>query len=150
MRTPLLIGMLALAAIAPAGADGEPRSILSVEGGGTRIHDDDSTVGALRIHRGLGSRGLFRIQLGATVAAFGTLDLGVEFHPWPRARVSPFLGAGGGLMSEDEYFGTFVRGTAGLEAKLSRRVVLRLAFQAGTHDGEAGPHLATLGVGWRF
>jgi hypothetical protein len=84
------------------------------------------------------------------VAGYGALDLGVEAHPWPRARVSPFLGVGAGIMAEDEYIGTFLRGTAGLEAKLSRGAVLRLAVQAGTHDGQDGPHLATLGVGWRF
>jgi hypothetical protein len=53
-------------------------------------------------------------------------------------------------MGEDEYTGGFFRGTAGLEARLSARAVLRLALQAGTHDGEAGPHLATIGIGWRF
>lgn len=150
MRTTLLITTLALAAASPArGGDG-PRWMVSAEGGRIRIHDDETAVGALRIQRDLGSRGLFRVQLGAIVAASGALDAGVELHPWPQARVSPFLGAGGGLMSEDEYFGLYFRGTAGLEAKLSTSVVMRLCVQAGTHDGQAGPHLATLGLGWRF
>ena len=95
MRTTLLIGMLALGVPAAAHAGDAPRFTVSAEGGGTWIHEDDeSAVGALRLQRGLDSRRRFRVQLGAAIAAFGALDAGLEFHAWPRARVSPFLGVG--------------------------------------------------------
>lgn len=116
----------------------------------SEIHDDDrSAGGALRLSRDLGG-GPFHIQAGIAAAAYGAVDLGLEWRVLPRARVSPFLGVGGGLMGEDEYVGLFVRGTAGLEARLSERAVLRLGVQGGTHDGQPGPHQATIGIGWRF
>jgi hypothetical protein len=149
-RITLLLGLTALGAGAPARA-AEPRWTLWAEGGGTRIHDDDQEgVGALRVQRDLDSRGVFRVQTGLVLSLYGALDVGVEAHPWPRSRVSPFVGAGAGLMDEEDYGGAFFRGTAGLQVVLSRSVVLRGALQAGTHDGQAGPHLATIGVGWRF
>jgi hypothetical protein len=140
---------LALAGSAPARAEDAPW-LLGVEGGLSAIHDDDrSAGGALRLSRDLGG-GPLRFQLGVAAAAHGAMDLGLEWRVLRRARVSPFLGVGGGLMSEDEYFGPFLRATAGLEARLSDRAVLRLGAQAGTHDGQAGPHQATIGIGWRF
>jgi hypothetical protein len=149
-RTTLLIGMLALCSGTQARA-GEPRWTLWAEGGSTHIHDDDDAgVGALRLQRDLDSRGVFRAQLGFVVSLYGAVDLGVEAHPRPRSRVSPFFGAGLGLMGEEDYGRWFFRGTAGLQVMLSRSVVLRGALQVGTHDGQAGPHLATIGLGWRF
>ena len=151
MRTTLLLGALAIAAAAPARAEDPPRWMLFAEGGGSRIHDDDhGGVGALGLQRDLGSRGLFRIQLAAAAASYGAIDLGVEAHLWARARVSPFLGAGAGLMSEEDYGDSYYRARAGVEVKLSGNAVVRLAVQAGTHDGQAGPHSATVGFGWRF
>jgi hypothetical protein len=147
----MLLVALAVLAAAHSRAAEAPRWILSAEAGGTRIHSDDrSQAGALRLQREIGSRGIVRAQLGLAVAAYQALDAGLELHPWPRARVSPFVGAGGGYMVEDEFEGGFLRGTAGLEARLSARGALRLAVQAGTHDGDAGPHLLTIGIGWRF
>ena len=145
-----MIGTLVLCAATQASA-GEPRWTLWAEGGATRIHDDDQAgVGALRLQRDLDSRGVFRAQLGLVLSLYSAVDFGVEAHPWPRSRVSPFVGAGLGLMSEEDYGEEFFRGTAGLQVMLSRSVVLRGALQAGTHDGQAGPHLATLAIGWRF
>ena len=149
-RITLLIGTLALCAATQARA-GEPRWTLWAEAGATRIHDDDQEgVGALRLQRDLDSRGVFSTQLGLVLSLYSAVDFGVEAHPWPQSRVSPFVGAGLGLMSEEEYGEAFFRGTAGLQVMLSRSVVLRGALQAGTHDGQAGPHLATLAIGWRF
>lgn len=125
--------------------------LVSVEGGRTWTHTDDrSAAAALRVSRRLGSLDTVRLQAGIGVASYGALDVGLEWRPSPGRRVVPFLGVGGGLMGEDEYAGPFLRGTFGLEIALSDRVVARLAAQAGTHDGQRGPHLATLGFGWRF
>lgn len=149
-RTMLMIGMLTACAGTHASA-GEPRWALWAEGGGARIHDDDQAgAGALRLQRDLDSRGVFRLQAGLVLSLYGAVDLGVEVHPLPRSRVSPFFGAGFGLMGEEDYGGTFFRGTAGLQVMLTRSVFLRSAVQAGTHGGQAGPHLATIGIGWRF
>jgi hypothetical protein len=76
--------------------------------------------------------------------------VGIEARLCRSCRVSPVLGMGGGLLAEDEYGGTFGRATAGLEAALTPRLVLRATVQAGTHDGQAGPHHAAIGLGWRF
>lgn len=151
MRPFVVLISLVLAGAAAARAEEPRRFTLSVEAGRSRIHDNGvaTWVGALRLHRTIGA-GVLRLQVGAAASSYGALDAGLEVHPWPRARVSPFLGAGGGLMSEEDYVGGFLRATAGMEAKLSPRAVLRLAVQAGTHDGQAGPHSATIGFGLRF
>ena len=112
--------------------------------------DDESEEFIRSVQRDLDSRGVFRAQLGLVLSLYGAVDLGVEAHLRPRSRVSPFFGAGLGLMGEEDYGRSFFRGTAGLQVMLSRSVVLRGALQAGTHDGQAGPHLATLAIGWRF
>lgn len=125
--------------------------LLSAEAGRTWLHTDDRSVaGALRLSRRLGPRDAFRLQAGVAVASYGALDVGVEWHPLPRGRVQPFVGAGGGFLVEDEYAGAFLRGTLGVEVPLSADLVARLAVQVGTHDRQRGPHLATAGFGWRF
>ena len=137
--------------MAAARARAEDPWLVTAEAGVGAIHDDDrSAAGALRLSRDLGS-GPFRLQLGVAGATYGAVDLGLEWRVLPGARVSPFLGVGGGLMTEDDYIGgTFVRGTAGIEARLSKNAVLRLGLQGGRHDGQKGPHQATIGIGWRF
>lgn len=153
MRTIVILGSLVLAGAAAARAEEPRRWTLSAEAGRSRLHDDgvETWAVALRVQRSIGPAGVLRLQLGAVASGYGALDAGLEVHPWPRARVSPFLGAGGGYMSEeDEFDGGFLRATVGMEAKLSSRAVLRLAVQAGTHDGQAGPHIATVGLGFRF
>jgi hypothetical protein len=149
MSKPTLIAVLGLA-LAASRARAEDPWLVTAEAGVSAIHDDDrSAGGALRLSRDLGSSPL-RLQLGVAAATYGAVDLGVEWRMLPGARVSPFLGVGGGVMGEDDYGGTFVRVSGGLEARLSKNAVLRLGLQGGRHDGQAGPHQATLGVGWRF
>jgi hypothetical protein len=137
-------------ALAASRARAEDPWLVTAEAGLSAIHDDDRTAGgALRVSRDLGS-GPLRVQLGVAAATYGALDLGLEWRLLPGARVSPFLGVGGGVMAEDEYGGTFVRVSGGLEALLSKSAVLRLGVQGGRHDGQEGPHQATIGIGWRF
>lgn len=131
-------------------AHAEDPWLVTAEAGVSAIHDDDrSAGGALRLSRDLGSSPL-RLQLGVAAASYGAVDLGLEWRMLPGARVSPFVGVGGGVMGEDDYGGTFVRVSGGLEAQLSKNAVLRLGLQGGRHDGQKGPHQATIGIGWRF
>jgi hypothetical protein len=122
------------------------------EPGAGRIHHDGETApaGALRVLRGLGGRGVLRAEAGLAVSTYGAVDVGLEARLCPSCRVSPVLGVGGGLLAEEGYGGSFARATAGVEAVLAPRLVLRATVQAGTHDGQAGPHLAAIGLGWRF
>jgi hypothetical protein len=137
-----------------AAAEDVPRPwTLAVEPSWGRIHeDDDAPAGSLRLFRRLGRGGAWRAQLGLTLSSYGALDAGVEWRACPSCRVSPVLGGGGGVLVEGdgEYGGSFARATAGIEAFLAPRLVLRATVQAGTHDGQGGPHLAALGLGWRF
>ena len=124
---------------------------LAAEPAWGRTHEDDeAAAGSLRVFRALDRGGRWRAQAGLTASSYGTLDLGIEARLCRSCRVSPVLGVGGGLMGEDESDGTFARATAGIEAVLAPRLVLRATVQAGTHDGQAGPHLAAMGLGWRF
>lgn len=146
-----IMAVLALTLLASARAQADDDWLLSLEAGRSQIHDNDlhSWCGGLHMSRDLG-QSPFRFQAGVAVASEGALDLGLEWRVLPRARVSPFVGVGGGLLAEEDYTGPFWRATAGVEAQLSTRAVLRLAIQAGTHDGQEGPHRATVGLGWRF
>jgi hypothetical protein len=136
---------------AAAGAEEDVRSwTVAAEPARARLHGD-GVAGSVRAFRDLGAGGVLRAQAGLTGwAPGGALDAGIEVRVCPKCRVSPVLGVGGGLMAEDEYTGTFARATAGVEAVLRPRLVLRATLQAGTHDGQAGPHLVALGLGWRF
>lgn len=141
-----------LAVLLAAGrAHADDAWLVSLEGGASQIHEGDlrSACGALRLSRDLGASP-FRIQASASVASAGALDLGLEWRVRPRARLTPFVGVGGGLLAEEEWTGFFWRGTAGVEARLTTNAVARLSVQAGRHDGQAGPHQAMLGFGWRF
>ena len=132
-------------------AEEPPRAwTLAVEPAAGRIHDDEAAAGSLRLFRDLGRSGLLRAQAGFTSSSYRALDVGIEARLCRACRVSPVLGVGAGLMGEDDYGGTFARATAGLEAVLTPRLVLRATVQAGTHDGQVGPHLAAVGLGWRF
>jgi hypothetical protein len=143
----VLLGAAALA----RGEDARPAWTVAAEAGYGRIHDDDSApAGALRVFRRLGRSDVLRVELGAAVSSYAAIDAGIEARLCPSWRVSPVLGVGGGPMLEDEYGGGFFRASAGVEAVLARNLVLRAVAQAGVHDGQAGPHLATVGVGWRF
>jgi hypothetical protein len=135
-----------------AAAEEVPRAwTLALEPAWGRIHDDDeAAAGSLRVFRTIDRGGRWRAQAGLTVSSYGALDVGIEARLCRSCRVSPVLGVGGGLLAEEGYGGTFARATAGLEAVLAPRLVLRATVQAGTHDGQAGPHLAALGLGWRF
>jgi hypothetical protein len=145
---------MALAVTAGAGtavADEVPRAwTLAVEPAWGRVHDDDGAAASLRVFRALDRGGLLRAQAGVALSSYGAFDLGIEARLCRSCRVSPVLGVGGGLLVEDEYGGAFARATAGVEAALTPRLVLRATVQAGTHDGQAGPHLVSLGIGWRF
>ena len=136
---------------AAAEAEEAPRPwMIAVEPALAHLHGD-GVAGSVRVFRDLGAGGMLRAQLGLTGwAPGGALDAGIEARFCRTCRVSPVLGVGGGLMGEDDYGGTFARATAGLEAALTPRLVLRATVQAGTHDGQAGPHLAAVGFGWRF
>jgi hypothetical protein len=144
--------MVLVGAAGAAVAEEAPRAwTIAVEPAWGRIHDDDqAAAGSLRVFRDLGRSGLLRAQAGIAISSYRALDVGIEARFCRSCRVSPVLGVGGGLMGEDDYGGTFARATAGLEAVLAPRLVLRATVEAGTHDGQAGPHLAAVGLGWRF
>jgi hypothetical protein len=142
--------VVALIAAAAAAAEEAPRAwTIAVEPARARLHGD-GYAGSVRVLRDLG-RGALRAQLGLTAwEPGGALDAGIEARVCPKCRVSPVLGVGGGLMGENGYGGPFARATAGIEAVLTPRLVLRATVQAGTHDGQSGPHLAAVAIGWRF
>jgi hypothetical protein len=151
------VGWAAVAVLmgtATAAAEDVPRAwSIAAEPSWGRIHEDEEdSAGSLRVFRRLGRSDAWRAQLGLTLSSYGALDAGVEWRACPACRVSPVLGAGVGVLLEGgaEYGGSFARATAGVEAALTPRLVLRATVQAGTHDGQAGPHLAALGLGWRF
>lgn len=122
----------------------------AAEAGYGLVHGEGGPGAAVRLSRDLGRGGLVRAQLGVSAFGFRTLDAGLELRLCPSCRVSPVVGAAAGLLAEDEYGGSSARGTIGLEARVSPRVVLRATAHGGVHGGQAGPWSALAGVGWRF
>ena len=122
-----------------------------IESGPMWIHTDDrSGAGALRVSREVGKSGALALDLGVAASSSLSLEGGVEWKLCPNCRIRPFVGAGAGALGEDDYAGWMVRGNAGIEAPLGRRVVARVGGQLGAHGGQRGPHLLTVALGYRF
>ena len=155
-----LLASLAIAAApllplepAPAQLSG-PLRIVAVAGA-SRIHDrDTSTAAALRLWRLFGPGEAVAAGVGGAAGGsdegFILVDAGAELRACSRCAVAAFAGAGAGLLSEPEFTGLALRGSAGLEVRLAPAAALRLEGQLGSHDGEAGPHLLVAGIAVRL
>ena len=145
------LAVLLVAALAsPIRAQGRV-TVLRAEIGSSEMHDGNSGAsGGLYVGRSLDDRDRVRLQLGAFGGpAYAALDLGLEL----RLRAGPvnlFVGGGAGLLGEEDYGGAFVRAGGGADIALSERVTARATAQAGTHDGQSGPHLIAVGIEYRF
>ena len=132
---------------------------MTLEGGVSDVHGEtavDGLAGALRISRRLLGCEWMRGEVALTGGSadedrgFGTAELGIEFRLCSTCRFTGFVGGGGGFLAETRRNVGMLRANVGVEARVSDRFSLRATAQAGTHDGVRGPHLAMLGVIWRF
>lgn len=132
---------------------------VTVEGGVSDMHGKtaaDGPAGAVRVSRRVMGYDWLRAEVALTGGSadedrgFGTAELGLELRLCSSCRVAGFIGGGGGFLKETRWEGGLLRANAGVEARLSPRFSARAMVQAGTHDGVRGPHLAMLGVVWRF
>jgi len=109
------------------------------------VHGAEGSWLAIRLGRRLDESGYAWLDLGFTRAGadggFGTLELGIELQPLPRAVVTPFLGLGGGILGESEFTGTMGRASLGVDARLQRNISLRVGIQGASHGGEPGPNV---------
>ena len=129
------------------------RKRLRIEAGYSSNHDggDKGLGGALRFAISRPGDDLLRFEAGLIAGVpYAGLDAGVELRFPQRARVGVVVRAGGGLLVEDGFFGAVVRGGGGVEFDISPRVALRGTAQAAYHGGQAGPHLVSLGVDYRW
>lgn len=150
---------LAVLAAGPALAQ-EPRPwAVTVEGAVSDMHGEtraDGPAGALRVSRSLMGYDWLRGEVALTGGSadkdrgFGTAELGLEVRLCGTCRFTPFVGGGGGYLKETRWDGGMLRANAGVEARLTPRLSARAMAQAGTHDGVRGPHMATVGVVWKF
>ena len=146
----------AFIAAAPARAQERPWTVI-LEGGVSDMHGEtaaDGGAGALRLARRIAGYDWMRAEVAFTGGAadedFGTAELGIELRLCPTCRIVAFVGGGGGFLYEPEWNGGMLRANAGLEGRISSRLSVRAMAQAGTHDGVRGPHLAMIGLAWRF
>ena len=128
-----------------------------VEAGVSDVHghtEADGFGGGLRLQRRIMGYDWMRAEVAFTGGTadenFGTAELGLEFRLCARCRFTGFVGLGGGYLKEEHWDGGMLRANAGVEARVWRRLSVRAAVQAGTHDGIRGPHFATLGLAWGF
>lgn len=163
----LWLAALALAAVwsaKPAAAQ-QPRPwTLIGEAGVSDIHGETEAEGAgaaIRLARRVFGYEWLRAEVALTGGNaeedFGTAELGIELRLCPTCRFTGFVGGGGGLLYEGkggdtpgDWTGGMLRANVGFEVRLSERFSARAMAQAGTHDGVRGPHLATVGLAWRF
>lgn len=155
----LVAGPALLGAATPARAQSLRPWAVTLEGGVSDVHGEtgvDGGAGALRISRRLAGHDWLWGEVAFTGGSedrnrgFGTAELGVELRWCAACRVAAFIGGGGGYMSEPHWDGGMLRANAGVEARVSERFAVRAMAQAGTHDGVRGPHLAVLGLTWRW
>ena len=143
----------------PAYAQSQRPWAVTLEGAVSDLHGKtaiDGPGGALRLSRRLMNRDWMRGEVALTGGSadenrgFGTVEAGVEFRWCTACRFTPFIGGGGGWLTESHWDGGMLRANVGVEARVSDRLSARLMAQAGTHDGVRGPNLATLGLTWHF
>jgi hypothetical protein len=152
------LSCLAVLVAAPAHAQQRAWAI-TLEGGVSDMHGEtaaDGGAGALRVSRRMFGYEWMRGEVALTGGSadenrgFGTVELGVEFRLCATCRFTGFVGGGGGWLKETRWDGGMLRANVGVEARVWRRFSVRAMAQAGTHDGVRGPHLAMLGLTWRF
>lgn len=135
-----------------------PQSLWSVraEGGRSAMHSSDRTGGAwaVRVMRDFRSarfaRLAFGVSSGAADEGFFALDLMMELAPLSRFPLTPVVALGGGLLGEPEWGGVFMQAAVGAELRVLPRLSVRGAQQWGSHGGQLGPHMTTVGVALRF
>lgn len=159
LRLAVLTGMAGLLAVPGARAQERPPWAVALEGAVSDMHGEtraDGAAGALRVSRELMGYDWLRAEVALTGGSadqnrgFGTAEVGLELRFCSSCRFTGFVGGGGGYLKETRWDGGMLRANAGVEARLSRRFSARAMAQAGTHDGVRGPHMATVGVVWRF
>jgi hypothetical protein len=132
---------------------------VTLEAGVSDMHGKtaaDGPGGAFRASRRLMGHDWLRGEVALTGGSadedrgFGTAEIGLEIRLCTACRVTGFAGGGGGYLKEAHWDGGLLRANVGAESRISDRLSVRLMAQAGTHDGVRGPHLATLGLIWRF
>jgi len=157
----IFTGTLFFAALSamPAHAQSQRPWAVTLEGAVSDLHGKTAVDGpgaALRLSRKLMNRDWMRGEVALTGGSadenrgFGTVEAGVEFRWCTACRFTPFIGGGGGWLTESHWDGGMLRANVGVEARVSDRLSARFMAQAGTHDGVRGPHLATLGLTWHF
>ena len=151
VRSWFVAAMVLLPASGLDAASPGPWSI-RVEGGLSRIHSDDRGAGgALRVARDLGAARGASLEVGLMSGhSYAALDLGLEARLCRGCRFAPFLGIGVGALGEEDYTGWLARVTGGVAAPMGTRVFLRASAQLAVHGGQRGPHLFTVGLGYRF
>jgi hypothetical protein len=157
-RVMSVFSFLAISSVPAAFAQQRPWAV-TLEGGVSDMHGEtrvEGGAGALRVSRRLMGYPWLRGEVAFSGGSagddrgFGTAELGIELRWCTQCRFTPFVGGGGGWLKESHWDGGMLRANAGVEARVTERLSARLMAQAGTHDGVRGPHLATLGLTWRF
>lgn len=125
-------------------------------GGVAFNHEEAMASVGLQLTRRLGERSPVRLgvqaALGIGESAFLTGQAIVEVVPG-NGKVRPLLGAGGGVLNEDDFTGGVLHGLAGVEIGLSPESAFRVFGYFGFHDfgnSVAGPSGLGLGASLRF
>jgi hypothetical protein len=157
LRQSVAVGSAAVLCAMPlARVQAQSHWSVRAEAGQSALHSGSSDGGAaaLRLAGHIRS-GVVRFVVGAAWGGadggFRTLDAALELAPLPRWRLTPVGAIGVGGIVESDWSGAFVHLTGGLEVRISPRLQLRGALQAGNHgENQLGPNLTTLGLALRL
>jgi hypothetical protein len=136
--------VLALTFAASSAAAQEHAWIARFQAGGATIHDwaPSGFWAEARLGRSFAG-GVLSADLGLAFSgsdeAFGSLTVGVEALPLPKAVVSPFARVEAGFLGEPEYSGYVVGIGGGLAVRVGDRLSLRGGATWGTHGDVEGP-----------
>ena len=129
---------------------------IEVNGGITAIHD---TVFNGRFISIQGSRSLtpdnsvmldFGFKWGYPRIAYAGWFVGIKYRFRSGKIISPFIYGGVAGLSEEGRPVWALNATAGIDINVTPRTVIPLAFQFGIHDSSQGPHVISIGIGYRF
>ena len=131
---------------------------LRVEGGTVEIFENKESghFYAIRLLKSIARERRIKVDIGFIVgdAADGIkiAETGLEWLIFPHALISPFFGAGAGLIKEDILFGLFYKWNVGISLKIGR-FYLRITNQKSTQisarsfiRGDKGPNYVGFGV----
>jgi len=74
----------------------------------------------------------------------------IKYRFRTNKKISPFIGAGGGILSVGDYAGLIFTGAFGIDINIQQRYIIPIAWSFGIGGYGSGPSIISVGFGCRF